>query len=149
MRPTRIMAPTRRAFMAGAGAALTVPALARGQDGPGRLRVSFDGQVATYRLADNPTVRDLLSMLPLELEIRDFSNNEKIVHLPRRLDEGGFAPFDDETPGDLCYFLGWGNLALFHDDYRFRDDLIRLGHIEGEVTPLLHKGVYPVTLERV
>ena len=138
--------PNRRAVLVGA-AALMVPAVARAQSL--RMRVSFDDQQVTYQLFDNPTVRDLVSMLPAELEIQDFSTNEKIVHLPRRLDEGGFEAFSDETPGDLCYFLGWGNLALFHDDYTFRDDLIRLGHIEGDVAPLLHKGTYPVWIEMI
>ncbi|MBY6091858.1 MFS transporter [Maritimibacter alkaliphilus] len=114
-----------------------------------RLRCRYDDQIVTYRLRDNPTVRDLLSLLPLDLEIRDFSTNEKIIHLPRRLSERGFEPFGDEAPGDLCYFLGWGNLALFHGPYTFRNDLIRLGHLEGEVTPLLHKGTYPVRIEVV
>ena len=113
------------------------------------MRVSFDDQEAIYNLIDTPTTRDLMSMLPVELTIEDFSTNEKIIHLPRRLDEGGYAPFDDETPGDLCYFLGWGNLALFHDDYTFRNDLIRLGRLEGSVAPLLHKGEYPVRIEMI
>lgn len=139
--------PNRRAFLASGAAALLVPAVARAQSM--RMRVSFDDQEVVYQLADNPTVRDLISMLPTELEIQDFSTNEKIVHLPRRLDEGGFEAFSDETPGDLCYFLGWGNLALFHDDYTFRNDLIRLGHIEGDVAPLLHKGTYPVRIEMI
>ncbi|WP_370047443.1 MULTISPECIES: cyclophilin-like fold protein [Salipiger] len=138
---------SRRAVLAGAAATLMIPAVARAQ--PMRMRVSFDDQQVTYQLFDNPTTRDLVSMLPAELEIKDFSNNEKIVHLPRRLDEGGFEPFSDETPGDLCYFLGWGNLALFHGDYTFRDDLIRLGHLEGDVAPLLHKGTYPVRIEMI
>ncbi|WP_335948977.1 cyclophilin-like fold protein [Salipiger bermudensis] len=138
---------SRRAVLAGAAATLMIPAVARAQ--PMRMRVSFDDQQVTYQLFDNPTTRDLISMLPAELEIKDFSNNEKIVHLPRRLDEGGFEPFNDETPGDLCYFLGWGNLALFHGDYTFRDDLIRLGHLEGDVAPLLHKGTYPVRIEMI
>ncbi|MBY5971210.1 hypothetical protein KUV28_02570 [Ferrimonas balearica] len=148
---TRPILPTRRAILAGAASTLLVPAVARAQSSKGtmRMRVSFDDQQVIYQLADNPTVRDLISMLPVELEIKDFSNNEKIVHLPRRLDEGGFEAFSDETPGDLCYFLGWGNLALFHDDYIFRDDLIRLGHIEGDVAPLLHKGSYPVRIEMI
>lgn len=139
--------PGRRAVVAGLAAAGLAPARALARDDELRMRCRFDDQVVTYRLHDNPTVRDLVSMLPIELEIRDFSTNEKIIHLPRRLDEGGFAPFDDETPGDLCYFLGWGNLALFHDEYVFRDDLIRLGHVEGGLSPLRHEGTYPVRLE--
>lgn len=146
MQKTSQSHPTRRAFVAGSAASLLVPAAARTQTPP-RMQVSFASEVVVYRMHDNPTARDLISMLPAELEITDFSTNEKIVHLPRRLDEGGFEAFDDETPGDLCYFLGWGNLAMFYDDFTFRNDLIRLGHIEGSLAPLRHKGTYPVSIE--
>lgn len=146
MQKTSQSHPTRRAFVAGSAASLLVPAAARTQTPP-RMQVSFASEVVVYRMHDNPTARDLISMLPAELEITDFSTNEKIVHLPRRLDEGGFEAFDDETPGDLCYFLGWGNLAMFYDDFTFRNDLIRLGHIEGSLAPLRHKGTYPVRIE--
>ena len=114
-----------------------------------RLRCRFADQDFTYRLLDNPTARDLVSLLPLDLTIGDFSTNEKIAHLPRRLDEGGHAPFDGEAPGDLCYFLGWGNLAFFHDDYTYQGDLIRLGRIEGGVAPLLVRGEFPLRLELI
>jgi hypothetical protein len=140
---------TRRTLLAGAAASLALPRLGRAQ-GTGtamRLRCRFADQDFTYRLLDNPTVRDLVSLLPLDLTIGDFSTNEKLAHLPRRLDEGGHAPFDDEAPGDLCYFLGWGNLAFFYDDYVYRGDLIRLGHIEGGVEPLLVRGEFPLRLE--
>ena len=111
-----------------------------------RIRCQFADQVFTCRLLDNPTARDLASLLPLDLTIEDFSTNEKIAHLPRRLDESGRVPIKDETPGDLCYFLGWGNLAFFHGDYRYRNDLIRLGRIEGGVAPLLVKGTFPLSV---
>lgn len=139
---------SRRTFIA---AALAFPALARAQTNaaPMRLRCTFADQVFTYRLLDNPTVRDFVSLLPLDLTISDFSTNEKIAHLPRRLDEGGLVDFDDEAPGDLCYFRGWGNLAFFHDDYRYRGDLIRLGRIEDGVEPLLVRGEFPLRLELI
>ncbi|TRW96924.1 MFS transporter [Paracoccus sp. M683] len=114
-----------------------------------RIRCTFADQDFTYRLFDNPTARDLASLLPLDLSIEDFSTNEKLAHLPRRLDEGGLADYDDEAPGDLCYFRGWGNLAFFHDDYRYRGDLIRLGRIEGPVAPLLVRGTYPLRIELI
>jgi hypothetical protein len=140
-------------------AALAVPAMARAASptmaraqtsgAPMRLRCHFADQDFAYRLVDNPTVPDFVSMLPLNLTISDFSTNEKIAHLPRRLDEGGLADFDDEAPGDLCYFRGWGNLAFFHDDYRYRGDLIRLGRIEGGVEPLSLRGEFPLRLDLI
>ena len=140
---------TRRTVLAGAAASLVLPRAGRSQaTGPVmRLRCRFADQDFTVRLLDNPTVQDLASLLPLDLTIGDFSTNEKIAHLPRRLDEGGHVPFDDEAPGDLCYFLGWGNLAFFHGSYSYRGDLIRLGHLEGGVAPLLVPGEFPLRLE--
>ncbi|AUH66245.1 cyclophilin-like fold protein [Paracoccus zhejiangensis] len=111
-----------------------------------RLRCRFADQDFTYRLIDNPTTRDLISLLPLELTIEDFSSNEKLAHLPRRLDEGGLADYADEAPGDLCYFRGWGNLAFFHGDYDYRGDLIRLGRIEGGTAPLLTRGSHALRI---
>lgn len=149
-KPPRI-APSRRAVLAGALATVAMPRLLHAQTGGGaiRLRCIFADQDFTYLLHDNPTTRDLVSMLPLDLTIEDFSTNEKLAHLPRRLDEGGLVDYGDEVPGDLCYFRGWGNLAFFHDTYRYRGDLIRLGHIEGGVAPLLVKGEFPLRVSLI
>ncbi len=114
-----------------------------------RLRCRFADQDFTYLLSDNATTRDLLTLLPSTLEITDFSTNEKIAHLPRRLDEAGRTPITDETPGDLCYFRGWGSLAFFYGAYRYRDDLIRLGGIEGGLSPLMVKGAHPLQLDLI
>jgi hypothetical protein len=143
--------PTRRTLLAGAAASLLLPRTGRSQaTGPVmRLRCRFADQDFTFRLIDKPTARDLVSLLPLDLTISDFSTNEKIAYLPRRLDEGGHVPFDDEAPGDLCHFLGWGNLAFFHDSYVYRGDLIRLGRIEGGIEPLLVRGEFPLRVERL
>jgi hypothetical protein len=113
------------------------------------LRCRFAHQDFSYRLIENATTRDLASLLPLDLTIEDFSNNEKLAHLPRRLDETGRQPITGEAAGDLCYFRGWGNLAFFHSNYTYRDDLILLGKIEGNVAPLLVKGTYPLHLEAI
>ena len=140
---------SRRTVLAGAAVSLALPRFARAQQTGAamRLRCRFADQDFTYRLLDNATSRDLVSLLPLDLTIEDFSTNEKIAHLPRRLDEGGHVPIDDEAPGDLCYFLGWGSLAFFHDSYVYRNDLIRLGRIEGAMNPLLVRGKFPLRLE--
>lgn len=109
-----------------------------------RLRFTFAGQSFTATLANNPSARDLASMLPLDLTITDYSTNEKIAYLPRKLTEEGSGPFDSEAPGDLCYFAPWGNLAFFHAGYRWSRGLIRLGRVDGGIGPLLVRGEFPL-----
>jgi len=63
---------------------------------------------------DNPTVRDLLSMLPLTLKLEEFAGREKIGYLPRKLAIAG-SPGSDPEDGDLIYFVPWGNLGFYYD----------------------------------
>ncbi|WP_064693183.1 cyclophilin-like fold protein [Rhizobium aegyptiacum] len=148
---------SRRTVLGGALAAGAMPLLASAQEGRDpasqeptnvRIRMTFNRLPLTAMLYDNPSARDLASMLPLDLKIEDYGRNEKIVHLPRKLTEEGSGPFGNEQPGDLCYFKPWGNLALFYADYRW-DGLIRLGRFENGFDPLLVRGEFPVRIERI
>ncbi|OCI98382.1 MFS transporter [Agrobacterium sp. 13-626] len=148
---------SRRQVLGTALAAAAIPRVAIAQQGRDpnnrepsdvRIRLTFNGLVLTATLYDNPSARDLASLLPLELKIEDFGGNEKIVRLPRKLTEDGSSPFTNERPGDLCYFKSWGNLALFYADYRW-DGLIRLGRFDNSFDALLVRGKYPVRIERI
>ncbi len=112
-----------------------------------RIRVAFADQAFAATLDDNPSARDLVSMLPVDLTIEDYSNNEKIAYLPRKLTEQGSGRFGSEAPGDLCYYAPWGNLAFFHAGYRYSTGLIRLGRLEGGIEPLLKHGKFPLRVE--
>ncbi|MBS3652279.1 MFS transporter [Pseudaminobacter sp. 19-2017] len=111
-----------------------------------RLRFTFADQDFTATLEDNPSARDLFSMLPLDLTISDYSTNEKIAYLPRKLTEEGSGRFGEETVGDLCYFAPWGNLAMFHDPYSWSRGL-RLGRLDQGARPLLVRGEPPLRVE--
>jgi NAD(P)-dependent dehydrogenase (short-subunit alcohol dehydrogenase family) len=78
--------------------------------GATRVRFTVGDAEIIVRIADNPTSRDFVSMLPLTLEFDDFNAMEKISYLPRELTtEGstGRAPAN----GDLIYFVPWGTSA--------------------------------------
>lgn len=111
-----------------------------------KIRMTFNGRTMTATLYDNATARDFASMLPLDLTIDDYSTNEKISYLSRKLTEAGSGPFDNERPGDLCYFAPWGNLALFH---RYSAGLIRLGRFDDGIERLLVRGEFPLRIESV
>ncbi|GGE22315.1 hypothetical protein GCM10011390_47090 [Aureimonas endophytica] len=156
MRPARTTI-RRRALL---GALLAVPVLARpafaqSRHDPAsqeptdmRIRFTFADRSLDAVLTDNPTARDLVTLLPLELTIEDYSTNEKIVRLPRNLSEEASGPFGNEAAGDLCYYAPWGNLALFHAGYRYSRSLIRLGRFEAGYDALLTRGEFPVSVER-
>lgn len=147
----------RRALIAAGVAAVLLPSLAKAQQGGGpanqrktdmKIRITFDDHSMIATLYDNPSARDLYSMLPLDLTIEDFSSNEKIVHLPRKLTEEGSGPFGNERAYDLCYYKPWGNLAMFYADYE-HPGLIRLGRFNEGYEALHVRGEFPVRIEPV
>jgi hypothetical protein len=144
---------SRRTLLAVAAASLAVHSIARAQTdassrgNPMRIRFIFADQDFTATLENNPSARDLVSMLPLDLKITDYSTNEKIAYLPRKLTEDGSGRFGNETVGDLCYYAPWGNLAMFHGPYHWSRGLIRLGRLDQEAKPLLVRGEHPLRVE--
>ncbi len=113
-----------------------------------RVRFTFNDLTMTAVLYDNPSAHDFFSMLPLDLTISDFGGNEKIAHLPRKLTEEGNGPFDNEQPYDLCYYMPWGNLAMFHAAYK-HSGLIRLGRFEEGYEALRVAGEFSLRIEAI
>ncbi|MBZ9849313.1 MFS transporter [Mesorhizobium sp. CA14] len=148
---------SRRTLLCAALAAMVSPRPANSQQGRGpanqeptdmRIRMTFDGRAMSAMLYDNPSARDFFSMLPLHLTIGDYAHNEKIAYLPRKLTEEGSGPFGNERPYDLCYFVPWGNLAMFYADYR-HPGLIRLGRFDEGEQALHVRGEFPLHMERI
>jgi hypothetical protein len=150
--------PTRRAVLGAAAASLLTPVGASAQSAQRsaasqekplmKVKFAFNGREFTATLYDNPSARDFAAMLPLDLKIDDYSNNEKIAYLPRKLTTDGSGPFGNEAPGDLGYYAPWGNLAFFYAGYRYSGGLIRLGRLDAGVEPLLTRGAFPLRAER-
>lgn len=143
----------RRSLLGAALMAALLPICAQAQSddqGPTdmKIRMTFGGHVMTATLYDNPSARDFYSMLPLDLTIEDYSTNEKIAYLPRKLTEEGSGPFDNEQPYDLCYYMPWGNLAMFHGAYKHAG-LIRLGRFDAGYEALHAEGKHDLRIERI
>lgn len=127
---------TRRTLLALGAAALALPGQSLSQTDPKnqeptdvKIKLTFSDRKMTATLHDNPSARDFASMLPLDLTIKDYGSNEKIAYLPRKLTTDGSGPFSNERPYDLCYYMPWGNLAMFYADYK-HTDLVRLGRFD-------------------
>lgn len=138
----RLMQPIdRRMFLPVLAACAT--AVGRGAaraQAPLRIRIEIGSQALPVHLLDNPTTRDLLSLLPLELTGKDFMTSEKLAYLPRKLTTRDAPNSFTPVAGDFAYYAPWGNLALFHADGQPSPGLVLLGRFEGPVDVLRIKG---------
>jgi hypothetical protein len=132
-----------------ASAADVVPSRFQRSDHTMQIRFRFHSHDFTALLEANPSARDLMTLMPLSMMIEDYSTNEKIAYLPRKLTERGAAPFQEEAVGDLCYYAPWGNLVFYYDRYRYSSGLIRLGRLNGGAQPLMSRGKFPLAAELV
>ncbi|MEU5092013.1 cyclophilin-like fold protein [Streptomyces sp. NPDC021356] len=96
------------------------------------IRVTLDGRPVDATLNDSPAARDLATLLPLTLELKDFHGTERIGYPPRKLTTEGAPEPSAARAGDLAYYAPWGNLALFHRAGPAADaDLLVLGHLDA------------------
>jgi hypothetical protein len=104
------------------------------------------GTVVTATLEDSATSRDFVALLPLTLTLEDYAATEKIRVLPKKLStEGAPAGITPKT-GDIAYYAPWGNLAIFHKDFRYSAGLIRLGRIDSGLEVLARRGPVKVNV---
>ena len=126
-------------------------ALSTRQDvGQTRVRFTVGDAEIIVRIAENPTSRDFVSMLPLTLNFRDFNAMEKIGDLPRRLATQG-STGSPPANGDLICFVPWGNLGFFYNaarrDASFDHQVIPIGTVEFGYDRLSELESGPVRVE--
>ena len=109
-------------------AGLSLPALA--EDLPA-LQLSVEGGSLTLTLEDNSAARSILSQLPMTLTFEDYNGTEKIAYPPEELDLSDAPDSCDPDVGSLCYYIPWGNLCFFYQDFRASSSLIPLGQVES------------------
>ena len=155
--PSAATAPTQT--LDGGGQAAPAPTRAatpelstRPDMGATRVRFTVGDAEIIVRIADNPTSRDFVSMLPLTLDFEDFAGMEKLGYLPRRLTTAGSAG-SPPANGDLIYFVPWGNLGFFYDaerrDRSFDDRVIPIGTVEAGYERLADLETGPVRVELI
>lgn len=115
-----------------------------------KLKISFGDMELTATLYDNPTSRDLISMLPITTVLEDYASNEKIFYPERKLTKDGAPGGYDPSKGDITYYAPWGDVAIFYKDFNYSTGLIGLGKIDDNGIEKLHSvGNQPVTFELI
>ena len=115
-----------------------------------KIKITIGNQIITATMEDNAATHDLLSRLPLEVTLNDFNNTtEKIFHPnpPLNIDgvTRGFAPI----AGDIAIYVPWNNIGIFCKNWSYSNDLIKIGHIDGNgIEVLAAEGDLKVKFER-
>lgn len=98
-----------------------------------KIRIVIADNAYTAVLEDSQAARDFAALLPIEIELKDYNQTEKIADLPKRLSTEGSPDGIKPTVGDIAYYAPWGNLAIFYRDFDYSRGLVKLGRIEGSV----------------
>lgn len=91
-----------------------------------KLKITIGDRVLTATLYDNPTSRDLISMLPLTTTLEDYASTEKIFYPDRKLSTEGAPGGFDPSVGDITYYAPWGDVAIFYKDFGYASGLISI-----------------------
>lgn len=92
------------------------------------IRVQNGDYTIRFELNDSQAAKDLYEQLPLTLENKDFSNNEKTFYPPKKLSVSE-TPHSDGRTGTLSYYEPWGDVVLFYGDCNPNDQLYELGKV--------------------
>lgn len=113
-----------------------------------KVVLSTVGASLSARLDNTPAARAFAEMLPLTLTLSDYAATEKVADLPARLPDDAAKAGHTPRRGDIAYYAPWGNLAIFHKDFRHSPGLILLGRLDGDVSILATPGPVDVRIDR-
>lgn len=77
-----------------------------------KITLKIGNKVLTATVADNPTARDFVSLLPLNLSMNDLFGREKYGDLPRPISEGGPRKNRYEV-GEIAYWSPGHQVAVY------------------------------------
>lgn len=98
-----------------------------------KMNITVGDRTVTATMEDNAAAQDFLSHLPLEVTLNDYNNTtEKIFYPSPALTTEGVTRGCAPVPGDITIYIPWGNVAVFCKNWLQSNDLIKIGHIDGD-----------------
>lgn len=93
-----------------------------------KIRVTNEEYEIVYQLNDSTAAKGLYEQLPLTLEVKDFSTNEKTFYPPKELDVTD-TPVANADKGTLAYYAPWADVVMFYDYFGTGNSLYELGEV--------------------
>lgn len=93
-----------------------------------KIRVTNEEYEIVYQLNDSTAAKGLYEQLPLTLEVKDFSTNEKTFYPPKELDVTD-TPVANADKGTLAYYAPWADVVMFYDCFGTGNSLYELGEV--------------------
>lgn len=86
------------------------------------------GTKVTVQLNGSPAAQSLAAQLPMDIDMENYSTNEKIFYPSQKLDTQQ-TPRAANKVGTLAYYEPWGDVVFFYGAFRPNEDLYELGQI--------------------
>ena len=93
-----------------------------------KIKVTSKEYEIIYELNESQAAKELYAQLPLTLEVKDFSTNEKTFYPPEELDISD-APLANAEKGSLCYYSLWADVVMFYEYFGQGSNLYELGEV--------------------
>ena len=108
-----------------------------------QMRIMVDEHEIVFELNDSAAAESLYGQLPFQVEISDYSDDEKIFYPPEGLETSN-TPLADAKTGTLAYFAPWGDVVMFYKEFGSYNGLYELGQIisGGEYIESIPEGTY-------
>lgn len=101
------------------------------------ISIAIGDTVIRAELWDNASAHDLVSLLPLSLEFRDYGGQEKLAELPRSLTLAGAPSGSNALAGDIGYYAPAGVIVLYYEDVGYFSGIVRLGRMLDDVALII------------
>lgn len=113
-----------------------------------QIRVSDGTHTVTFALNATSAAQSLLAMLPISVDVSNYSNNEKIFYPPTPITFGDDCIEGDCPAGTLALFSPWGNVVMYYGPASRYSGLYILGQAVDGADQIQHLSG-TITVERV
>jgi len=97
-----------------------------------KICIKANNNTIVFALNNSTASKELYSQLPLSIKVENYSTNEKIFYLSRKLSTIN-TPMSNAKNGSLAYYAPWGNVVMFYKDFESSSGLYELGSVESGI----------------